>query len=66
MDVLIVHCNIINNNYQQDSTVLYTFAPNISFGQLLGISSNSLISLKSINSKFSSFKVWFMDQNLNR
>ena len=63
MDVLLVHCNIINNNYQQDSTVLYTFAPNISFGQLLDISSNSLISLKSINSKSSYLKVWFTDQN---
>ena len=32
-EVALVHCNIVNNNYQQDSTVLYTFVPNNSFGQ---------------------------------
>ena len=31
-DVVLVHCNIFNNGYQQDSRVLYTFAPNKSFG----------------------------------
>ena len=35
---VLVHCNIVNNNYQQDSRVLYTFIPNESFGQLLDIS----------------------------
>ena len=33
-EVVLVHCNIINNDYQQDSRVLYTFAPSKSFGQL--------------------------------
>ena len=33
-----MHCNVINNSYQQNSRVLYTFAPNKSFGQLLDIS----------------------------
>ena len=37
-DVVLVHCNIINNDYQQDSRVLYTYDPNKSFGQLLDIS----------------------------
>ena len=32
---VLVHCNIVNNNYQHDSRVLYTFVPNKSFGQLL-------------------------------
>ena len=31
-EVVLVHCNIIKNNYQQDSRVLYTFIPNKSFG----------------------------------
>ena len=30
--VVLMHCNIVNNNYQQDSTVLYTFIPNKTFG----------------------------------
>ena len=37
-EVVLIRCNIINNDYQQDSRVLYTFAPNKSFGQLLDIS----------------------------
>ena len=36
-EVVLVHCNIVNSNYQKDSRVLYTFAPNKLFGQLLGI-----------------------------
>ena len=31
-EVLLVYCNIVNNDYQQDSRVLYTFAPNKPFG----------------------------------
>ena len=55
-EVVLVHCNIINNNYQQDSKVLYTFFPNKLFGQLLDISP------KSLNSEFSYIEVWFTDQ----
>ena len=45
-EVVLVHCNIVNNNYQQDSRVLYTFVPNKSFGQLLDISPKNFIFLK--------------------
>ena len=38
-EVVLIHCNIVNNDYQHDSRVLYTFVPNKSFGQLLDISS---------------------------
>ena len=34
-EVILVHCNIVNNDYQQHSRVLYTFLPNKSFGKLL-------------------------------
>ena len=37
-EVVLVYCNIVNNNYQQNSRVLYKFVPNKSFGQLLHIS----------------------------
>ena len=37
-EVVLVHCNIVNNDYQQDSRVLYTFVPNKPFGSLLEIS----------------------------
>ena len=36
-EVVLVHCIIVNNNYQQDLRVLYTFVPKKSFGQLLAI-----------------------------
>ena len=45
-EVVLAHCNIANNDYQQDWRVLYTFVPNKSFGQLLDISSKYVIFLK--------------------
>ena len=62
-EVKVVHCNIFNNDYQQDSNVLYTFVPNKSFGQLLDISSKNFVFLKSSNSVFLNIKAWFTDQN---
>ena len=37
-EAVLLHCNVLNNSYQQNSRVLYTFIPNNSFGQLLDIS----------------------------
>ena len=53
LEVVLVHCNIINNNYQQDSRALYTFIPNKSSGQLWDISNKSFIFFKTVNSEFS-------------
>ena len=36
-EVVLVHCNTVNNNYQQNSRALYAFAPNKLFGQLLDV-----------------------------
>ena len=60
---VVVHCNIANNDYQQDSRVLYTFVPNKSFGQLLHISHKKFIFLKNFDSGVSYIKVWLTDQN---
>ena len=54
---LLVHCNIVNNYYQQDSRVLYTFVPNKSFGSLLEISPKNEIFLKTFNSEFQAVEV---------
>ena len=62
-EVALVHCNIFNNNYQQNSRVLHTFIPNKSFGQLLGISSKNFIFLKALDSEFSFIEKWYTDQN---
>ena len=62
-EVVLVHCNIVNNDYQQDSRVLYTFVPNKPFGSLLEISPTNHIFLKTFNSEYNEIKVWFTDQN---
>ena len=51
--VLLIHCNIVSNDYQQDSGVLYTFVPNKSLCQLLDISPNNFIFLETFYSEFS-------------
>ena len=61
--VVLVHCNIVNNDYQQDSMVLYTFVPSESFVSLLEISPTNFIPLKTFNSEFQATEVWFTDQN---
>ena len=58
--VVLIHFNIVNNDYQQDSRVLYTFVPNKLFGQLLDLSTKNFIFLKSFDSEFSYIKVWFL------
>ena len=62
-EVALVHCNIVNNDYQQDSRVLYTFVRNNLFGDLLKISPTNHIFLKSFNSEYNEVEVWFTDQN---
>ena len=62
-EVVLVHCNIVNNDYQQDSRVLYTFNPNKPFGSLLEISPTNHIARKTFNSEYNKIEVWFTDQN---
>ena len=61
-EVVLVHCDIVNNDYQQDSRVLYTFVPNKPFSSLLEISPTNIF-LKTFNSEYDEIKVWFTDQN---
>ena len=65
VEVVLVHCNLVNNSYQQHSRVLFTFVPNKQYGQLISISPHSLIFLKAMNTEFSEIDVWFSDQNNN-
>ena len=62
-EVLLVYCNIVNNDYQQNSRTLYTFLPNKLFGNLLEISPTNFIPFKTFNSEFQAIKVWLTDQN---
>ena len=61
--VALVHCNLVNNSYQQPSKVLFTFVPNKQFGQLITITSHSSTMLKTTNAEFSLVDIWFTDQN---
>ena len=63
VEVVLVYCNLINNNYQQASKVLFTFLPNKKFGQLINLSPHSLTMLGTKNTEFSFIKVWLTDQN---
>ena len=69
VEVVLVHCNLVNNAYQQHSRVLFTFVPTKQYGQLISISPSispkSLIFIKTINTEFSEIEVWFTDQNNN-
>ena len=56
VELVLVHCNIINNNYQQDLRILCTFVPNKPFGSLLEISPTNNIFLKTFNSEFQEIK----------
>ena len=60
-DVALVHCDIVNNDYHEDSRVLYTFVPNKPFDSLLEISPTNHIFLKIFNSEYGEIKVWFTD-----
>ena len=62
-EVALVHCNMVNNDHQKDSRVLYTFVPNKPFGSLLDISPRNHIFLKMFNSEYNEIEVWFTDQN---
>ena len=62
-EVVLVHCNLVNNNYQEESKALFTFVPNKQFGQLINISPHSLTMLSTTNTEFSFIEVWFTDQN---
>ena len=63
VEVVLVHCNLINNSYQQASKLLFTFVLNKQFGQLITIAPQSLTMLNTTNRELSSIEVWFTDQN---
>ena len=65
VELALIHCNIVNNVYQQNSRILYTIVPSKPFGSLLEISPSNHIFLKTFNSEFQEVKIWFTDQNNN-
>ena len=62
VELVLFHCSLVNNDYQQDSRILYTFVSNKTFGSLLEISQTNHVFLKTFNSEFQEIKIWFADQ----
>ena len=62
VEFVLVHCNLVNNDYQQDSRILFTFVPKKSFGSLSEISPTNQVFLKTFNSEFQEVNIWFTDQ----
>ena len=62
VELVLVHCNLVNNDYQQDSRILYAFVSNKTFGSLLEMSPTNHVFLKTVNSEFQEIKIWFTDQ----
>ena len=62
VELVLVHCNLVNNDYQQGLRILHTSVPNKTFGSLLEISPTNHVFLKTFNSEFQEIKIWFTDQ----
>ena len=61
VEVVLVNCNLIKNDYQQ-TKVLFTFVSNKQLAQLINISPHSLTMMNKTNTEFTFVKVWFTDQ----
>ena len=61
-EVVLVHCNLVKNDYQHTSKVLFSFVPNKQFGHLIYISPHSLTMMNTVNTDFSFDEIWFTDQ----
>ena len=62
VEVVLVYCNLVKNDYQHSSKVLFSCIPNKQFGQLTNTSPNTLTMMNTIKTEFSFVEVWFTDQ----
>ena len=63
VEVVLVQCNLADNQYQQKSEVLYTFTPNKSYDYLLNVEPSNLVFLKTYNKEFDETIITFINQN---
>ena len=63
VEVALVHCSLVKNDYQHTSKVLFTFVPNKKFGQLINISPHAFTMMNTVNTEFCYIEVWFTDQS---
>ena len=63
VEVVLVQCNFVDNQYQQKSDLLYTFTPNKSYAYLLNVEPRDLVCLKTYNAELDEIIIKFTDQN---
>ena len=63
VEVLLVHCSLVKNDYQHASKVLFSFVSDKEFRKLLNISPHVFIMVNTINAEFSFVEVWFTDES---
>ena len=63
VEAVLVHCNLVDSQYQQNSEVLYTFTPNKSYAYLLNVETSNLVFLETYNTEFYKIIISFTDQN---
>ena len=62
VEVVLMHCNLVKNDYQHASKVLFSFVPDKQFGQVINVKQNFLIMMNTVNTEYSHIEVWFTDQ----
>ena len=62
VEVVLVYCNLVKNDSQHTSKILFSFVPNKQFGKLINIWPHSLIMMNTVNTEFFLVEVWFTDQ----
>ena len=63
-EVILIRYNLVHNQYQQQSDVLYTFTPNKSYAKLLNLEPSNLVFLKTYNTEFDEIIITLTDQNV--
>ena len=66
VEVILVHYNLVKNDYRCTSKVLFTFVPNKQFGRLINISPHSLTMMSTVNTDFSFVEVWFATDQVHK
>ena len=64
VELVLVHCNLVKNDYQHTSKVLFTFVLNKKFGQLLNISPHVFTMMNTVNTEFSYVEIWVTDHSI--
>ena len=60
---VLLHCNLVENDYLQNSKLLYKFVPDKKFGQLISVKPPVFIQCKILETLFEYIEIWFTDQN---